>query len=219
MTKSIIFPVLFCLFSLFSTNLMAQLGNTTLSISGGQFFTNPIRVASSGSIFSSGKTSQTSKFTPHIAFKVERRFGKYFSLGLNIHSISEELERTIDNGSFQFFNGTTFTTVSNITNQRVSSKLGGMALNIKGFIYSNAEADLYVGAGIGILSNRENIETINTNTANAFTDSNNTSGIAELNVGLRYFLANNLGFYAEIGTVKLQLVNGIAGQVGVIYRF
>jgi hypothetical protein len=219
MTKSIFFNAFIVVSILFSRDLSAQIGSTSFSISGGQFFKNPITVESSGSIFSSGKTAQTSRFTPHIAFKVERRLGKYFSLGLNIHSTSEQLERTIDNGSFSFFNGTTLVNVPNITNQRVSSKLGGMALNLKGFIVSNEAADFYVGAAVGILNNNENIETINTNAANTITDNTGTSGIAELNVGLRYFLANNLGIYGEVGTVKLQIVNGIAGQVGVIYRF
>jgi hypothetical protein len=218
MTKSIFFNAFFCLFLLFSTNLMAQLGSTSVSISGGQFFKNPITVASSNSVFSTGKTSQISKFAPHIALKVERKFGKYFSLGLNLHSTSEELERTIDN-SFPIFNGSTTTTVTNITNQKISSKLGGIALNIKGFIFYNEEADLYIGAGVGILNSSQNVETINSTTANTIIDDNSTAGIAELNVGFRYFLANNLGFYAEIGTVKLQIVNGFAGQVGVIYRF
>jgi hypothetical protein len=224
MTKSILLSAFILFSSLFSSNLMAQLGSTSVSISGGQFFKNPISFDNTSSVssfggFSSGGTKQTSKFTPHIALKVERRFGKHFSLGVDFHSTTMQSERTIDN-SFPNFNGTTTTTVVNIVKQKISSKLGGMALNIKGFLFTNEEADLYVGATAGFFNNNEDIETVSGNTTNSFvTDSNGSGGLLELNLGFRYFLPNNLGFYGEVGNVKIQSLNGLFGQVGVIYRF
>jgi hypothetical protein len=224
MIKSLHFSAFLLFFSLFSSNLMAQLGSTSVSISGGQFFKNPISFdntspASSFGGFSSGGTKQISKLTPHIALKVERRFGKYVSLGVDFHSTTMQSERTITN-FFPNFNGTTTTTTTNIVQQKVSSKLGGMALNIKGFLFTNAESDIYVGATAGFFNNNEDIEIISGNTTNTFvTDSNDTNGLLELNLGFRYFLPNNLGIYGEIGNVKIQAVKGFSGQVGVIYRF
>jgi hypothetical protein len=219
MAKSNFFNAFIAVSLLLSTNLMAQGDKTTVSISGGQFFKNPISASSANTIFSSGSTKQTSKFTTHIALKAERRLGKYVSIGLNLHATSAQTDRTIDNGSFPIFNGTTTTTVTNITNQKISSKMGGMAFNLKVFFYTNEEFEAYIGTAAGLLNYNENIETVNINAANTQQSNNDLGGLLELGIGGRYFLANNLGVYAEISTVKIGIVSGGVGQVGIIYRF
>ena len=222
MRNTIFFNVLFFVALLFSSNLMAQGNKTSVSISTGRFFKNPISGSSSSSFLNSGNTSQTSKFTPHIALRVERRLLKSISIGLTFNSISAQSDRTINNGSFQIFTGTTFTTVNNETNARVSSKMDGMSFNLKVFLHSSEDFEVYINGGLGVLRNRENILILNSTTggrANSGSAFDDTAGLMELGLGMRYFLANNLGIYGEIGTSKIHITSGAIGQLGVIYRF
>ncbi len=222
MRNTIFFNVLIFTALLFSSNLMAQGNKTTVSISSGQFFKNPISGSSSSSFLGSGSISQTSKFTPHIALRVERRLLKTISIGLTFNSMSAQSDRKINNGSFQIFTGNSFTTVNNETNERVNSKMSGMSFNLKVFLHSSEDFEVYINGGLGVLQNNENIVILNS-TGNGFSNglSNPTDvvGLLELGLGMRYFLANNLGIYGEIGTAKIQFISGAVGQLGVIYRF
>jgi hypothetical protein len=221
MRNTIFFNVLIFIGLLFSSNLMAQGNKTTVSISSGQFFKNPIS-GSSSSVLGSGSTTQTSKFTPHIALRVERRLLKTISIGLTFNSMSAESDRTINNGSFQIFTGTTFTTVNNETNERVSSKMNGMSFNLKVFLHSSEDFEVYINGGLGVLSNKENIVIVNSTgngRTNVISNPTDAVGLMELGLGMRYFLANNLGVYGEINTAKIQITSGGVGQLGVIYRF
>ena len=222
MRNTIFFNVLFFVALLFSSNLMAQGNKTSVSISTGRFFKNPISGSSSSSFLSSGSTAQTSKFTPHIALRVERRLLRSISIGLTFNSISAQSDRTINNGSFQIFTGTTFTTVNNETKALVSSKMNGMSFNLKVFLHSSEDFEVYINGGLGILRNREDIVIVNSTgngRTNVILNPIDAAGLMELGLGMRYFLANNLGIYGEIGTSKIHITSGAIGQLGVIYRF
>jgi hypothetical protein len=211
---------------LFSSQLLAQEANvnTSVSISGGQFFQNPISGSVSNSLLSSSTTKQTSKFTPHIALKIEQRLFKYFSIGLSLHSFSAISERTIENNGFLNFtsSGLPQTQPQPPTLQKVKSGFGGVSFNVKGFFYANPQYDVYAGASVGVLQNNEDIKTLNPSAAlgiPAFQSLTETTGLLDINIGMRYFMANNLGIYGEIGSSKIHIISGITGQVGAIYRF
>jgi hypothetical protein len=216
-----VFALLICLFS---TQSLAQQTNvnTSVSISGGQFFQNPIAGSVSNSLFSSSTTKQNSKFTPHIALKIEQRLFKYFSIGLSLHSFSAISERTIENNGFLNFTSSGLPQTQPPTLQKVTSRFGGVSFNVKGFFYANDEYDVYAGASLGVLQNSEDINTFNPSAAlgiPAFQSLTETTGLLDINIGMRYFMANNLGIYGEIGSSKIHIISGITGQVGAIYRF
>jgi hypothetical protein len=208
---------------LLSSDSMAQSHNTTISISGGQFFNNPVSGSSPNNNFSSSSTEQTARFTPQIALKVEQRLFKHLSIGLILHATSAKIERTITTTTQVFNFPNPQTTVKSELIQQISSKMSGASLNFKGFFVANPEVDAYVGLSIGGMTNNETIESatnVNPN-PNVFVTQDNNAFLSlfDFNVGMRYFLPNNLGVFAEIGSTSFTILKGATGQFGVIYSF
>jgi hypothetical protein len=207
---------------LLSSNLMAQGHNTTICISGGQFFNNPVSGSSPSNSFSSSNnsTDNTARFTPQIALKVEQRLFKHISVGLILHSTSAKIERTITTTTTVFNFPNTQTVKSELV-QQISSKMSGASLNFKGFFVANPQIDAYVGLSIGGMTNKETIESVSNPNPNVFFNQDNSAFLSlfDFNIGMRYFLPNNLGVFAEIGSTSFTIVKGATGQFGVIYSF
>ncbi len=206
------------------TSATAQSHNTTVSISGGQFFNNPIssEIDNSNS-FNFGapqKISQITKFSPQIAFKVEQKLFKHLSVGLILHSTSSQAEKKIITSTVVFTFPTQTTVISEAV-QSISSTLSGASLNFKAFFVANPEVDAYIGLSLGGLGNHETVTTLSNTNPNTFLPQNNGSFLSyyDFNIGMRYFLPNNLGVFAEIGTASYTILSGTMGQVGVVYSF
>jgi hypothetical protein len=206
---------------LLSNQVVAQKHNTTISISGGQFFQNPVSGSSPTSLFSSSTTDQIAKFTPQIALKVEQKLFKHLSIGLILHSTSAQLERTITTTTQVFNFPNPPTNVKSELVQQISTKMSGASLNFKGFFVANPEVDAYVGLSIGGMTNDETIESVSNTSPNTFfnTENNAFLSVFDFNIGMRYFLPNNLGVFAEIGSTSFTILKGTTGQFGVIYSF
>jgi hypothetical protein len=221
MRNSHFFKALIGVLLLFSSHLMAQ-KRTTVSISGGQFLKNPATNTVSGSLFSNSETQQTSLFAPQITFRVEYRVLKQLSVGLGYHSISSVGERTTTNRDFFIFNGGT-PNAPVITKQKVNSKMGGISLDLKGFLYATPTVDIYADLAFGLLANNESTELINstgpTSQAFFFNSSNPLVNMFNFNLGVRYFAAADLAIFGEIGTARVGINSGALGQIGAIFRF
>jgi hypothetical protein len=207
---------------LFSSHLMAQ-KRTTVSISGGQFLKNPATNTVSGSLFSNSETEQTSLFAPQITFRIEYRVLKQLSVGLGYHSISSVGERTTTNRDFFIFNNGGTPNPPIITKQKVNSKMGGISLDLKGFLYATPMVDIYADLAVGLLANDESTELINTtgnaNNAFSFNSSNPLVNMFNFNLGMRYFAAADLAIFGEIGTARVGINSGALAQIGAIFRF
>jgi hypothetical protein len=205
---------------LLSNQVVAQKHNTTISISGGQFFQNPVSGSSPTVSFSSSTTQQIAKFAPQIALKVEQKLFKHLSIGLILHSTSAQVERTITTTTTVFNFPNTQTVKSELV-QQISAKMSGASLNFKGFFVANPEVDAYVGLSIGGMTNDETIESVSNTGPNTFfnTENNAFLSVFDFNIGMRYFLPNNLGVFAEIGSTSFTILKGTTGQFGVIYSF
>jgi hypothetical protein len=222
MRKSIIIIALAFIAIFMSSNLVAQNGKTSVSIGAGQFFNNKLSSTSSSTFLGTSKTTQTSQFTPMLSVKLERQLGKRFSIGLDYSRLSASTEMVTNNSGFTFlFSSSSPTT----TRENIESKISGVTLNLKGILYADSTFQAYAGLGFGGLKTINNINSTtfgaNTSTGrNAEQKSENSATVLlELNIGMRYFVTQSVGFYVEAGLTEVNGVGGAAGQVGAIYRF
>jgi hypothetical protein len=218
MRNTIILNTLIIFMCLISTNLMAQLGKTTLSLGGGQFFKKTISekpepIVNFGGI---SVTQTTTTFTPHLALTLERRISKSLSIGGGFHYVKAQSTSISTN---TFAGGAAFT-----SQQDIQSTMGGVSFTPKLFFYSDSDFDVYAGVGLGFLMTSTTrsvgnvvggINQINITESN----SGQIRGLLDINVGGRYFLTENLGFYGEVGFLSIYLRKSTAGQAGIIYRF
>jgi Outer membrane protein beta-barrel domain len=222
MRNSIIIIALAFIAIFTTTNVVAQNGKTSVSIGAGQFFNNELSTTSTASFFGTSTTRQTSRFSPMASVKVERRLGKYFSIGLDYSKLSASTEEVTNSSGFSFL----FSSVGPSTKtDKIESKISGTTLNLKGVAYSDSSFHAYIGLGFGGLKtvNDINSTTIGDNSSREnFSErktENSVTVLAELNVGLRYFVTKNVGLYGELGLTTVNGVSGAAGQVGAICRF
>jgi hypothetical protein len=221
MRNSIII-IAFAFIAIFTTtNVAAQNGKTSVSVSTGQFFQSSLTGTSSTSFFSTSTTQRTSQFTPMLSVKLERQLGKYFSIGLNYNKLSASTQETTNTSGFFLI----FPINSTTTQQNIDSKMSGFALNLKGIVYSNDLFQAYVGTAFGGLAVTETIDKTvvkGNNTVEQIQNDaieHNVTTLVELNVGARVFVSKNVGFYGEIGTTNVYGLGGASGQVGVLCRF
>jgi hypothetical protein len=214
--------IAFAFIALFvSTNLVAQNGRTSVSIGSGQFANPTLSATSTSSFFVTSTTKQTSQFTPTLTLKLERRVLKNSSIGLIYSSLSVKSERTINSGALRLL----FLLPATTTHQTVDAKISGLTLNLKRFLYSDASFQAYAGASVGVLSSKEKITETEPNPRNLSEQvksqsvQNNVAILAEINVGARYFVTENVGVYGEIGRTSVYGLGGMSGQAGVICRF
>jgi hypothetical protein len=217
MRNTIILSTLILIMCLCASNLMAQLGKTTLSLGGGQFLEKTI-LENEGPInnFGGSTVSQkTTTFTPHFALTWERRIHKSLSIGGGFHYLTAQSNML---STLTFAGGAT-------TNfqQDTEAKMGGLSFNPKLFFYSDSDFDVYAGATLAFLMTSESrtsgsiIGSINQ--VNFTEQYQRFRTLLDINIGGRCFFTENLGFYGEVSYVSLYLRKAMAGQAGVIYRF
>jgi hypothetical protein len=207
---------------LFSSDLMAQLGKTTLSLGGGQFLKKTLSEKTSPIVSFGGRavTQTTTTFTPHFALILERRIQKTLSIGGGFHYLTAQSASVTTNtpigggGS-----GTPF-----ISQEDIQSTMGGISFTPKLFFYSDSDFDVYAGLGLGFLMSSTTRSVSNViggiNQVNIIESGNGQiRGLLDVNIGGRCFFTENLGFYGEVGFVSLYLRKAMAGQAGIIYRF
>jgi hypothetical protein len=220
MRNTIIFNTLIILTCLFSTDLMAQLGKTTLSLAGGDFFkksiTNKTEANNSFGRTPSSQTTTTTTFDPRIVLTLERRLSKSFSIGGAFHYVTAQ-STSISTNTFG-------AGVTSISQQNSQAKIGGLSLNPKLFFYSDADFDIYAGAALGfmIASTTQTVSNVVGGVNQAIFSGSNGSEfriLSEINIGGRCFFTENIGIYGEVGFLSLYLGKAAAGQAGIIYRF
>jgi hypothetical protein len=203
-----------------STNLVAQNDRTSVSIGSGQFFNSSISTTSKSSFFVTSTTQQTSQFTPTLSLKLERRLLKNSSIGLTYNSLSVKSQRTTNSGALRLL----FLLPATTTHETLESKISGVSVNLKRFLYTDASFQAYIGASVGVLKNKELITKTGTTTSTIpeqTTQSvqNNVTVSADITIGARYFVAPNVGVYGEISRTSVYGMGGMSGQAGVICRF
>ena len=204
-----------------TTNVVAQNGKTTASIGAGKFFNGTLSSTSTSSFFGTSTTTQTSQFTPLLSVKLERQFGKRLCMGLGYNALSASTEKVTNTSGSNFI----FSSGPSTTREKIDSKISGLTFNLKGILYTDSTFQGYIGLGFGGLKTINNINGITTG-ANTSTGikaelkaERDMTFFTDLTVGMRYFVAKNVGFYAEIGSTSVNSLSGAAGQVGVMYRF
>jgi Outer membrane protein beta-barrel domain len=196
----------------------AQNNKTSVSVGMGQFFNNRISGSYSNTLFRKSNTQQTSQFTPVVAIKWERRFLKYFSVGLDYNRLTAKSEQTNQTSGLFFSPATT-------SQEKIDAKISGISFNLKGFVYSNTAFDAYIGTNLGLLTTTESIDKllISVDDPVQQVSSQETiksiTALLEANLGVRYFVTKNVGIYGEIGATRVYHLRGASYQGGVIYRF
>jgi hypothetical protein len=142
-----------------TTSLVAQNYKTSVSVGMGQFFNNKISGSYSFTLFTASHTQQTSQFTPIVAVKLERRFWKYMSVGLDYNYLTAKSERATQTSGFLF---STLTT----SQEKLDATISGISVNLKGFVYSNTTFDAYIGTNLGLLTATESIDKLLINADN-----------------------------------------------------
>jgi hypothetical protein len=219
MRKSINIIVLAFVASFTTTNVVAQNGETSVSIGAGRFFSGELTSSSTTSFFGTSTTTQTSKFAPMLSVKLERQFGKRLCLGVGYSALSASTDKVTNSSGFTLI----FATGPSTTREKIESKISGLTFNLKGILYADSAFQGYVG--FGGLKTLDNISstTSGANTATGLSAEQKTEQSAtafiDLNVGMRYFIAKNVGLYVEIGSTSANNLSGVAGQVGIICRF
>jgi hypothetical protein len=217
MRNTVILNTLILTMCLYSSNLTAQLGKTTLSLGRGQFFKkNSLENDGPNNNFGGSSVDQTTTtFTPHFALIWERRINTSLSIGGGFHYLTAQSNK-ISNLTFAGGATTNF-------QQATEAKMGGLSFNPKLFFYSDSDFDVYAGATLAFLMTTESVSsgsTVNGINQVNFTEQNQRfKNLLEMHIGGRCFFTENLGFYGEVGYVSLYLRKGIAGQAGIIYRF
>jgi hypothetical protein len=218
MRNTIILNTLIILMCLNSTDLMAQLGKTTLSFGGGQFFKKTLSEKTSPNVNFGGSsiTQTTTTFTPHIALIFERRLSQSVSIGGGFHYVTAQSTNISTN---TFAGGAALT-----SQQGLQAKMGGISFNPKLFFYSDSDFDVYAGLGLGLLiaSTTQSFSNVvgGINQVNFIGSSRGElKTLLDINIGGRCFITENLGFYGEFGFISLYLRKATAGQAGIIYHF
>jgi hypothetical protein len=203
-----------------ATGLVAQNNKTSVSIGQGKFFNPTISGTSKFSFIVSSTTEKTTQFSPVTTLKLERRFLKHFSFGLNYNTLSAQSERVTNTGAFLLFFAP-----PTVSTEKISSKISGISGNLKGFVYNDKVFQVYVQTGLGLLKNTETIDEVLANANNLDEQKisqrveNNIAMMAEINVGVRIFIISNVGIYGEIGRTSISGMGGTSSQLGVICRF
>jgi hypothetical protein len=199
-------------------DVAAQSNKTSVSVGIGQFFNNKISGSYSFTFLKTSSTQQTSQFTPVFAIKLEKRFWKNVSLGLEYNSLTAKSERANQISGAPF--------VATTSQEKVDTKISGISANLKYFVYSNTALDAYIGTNLGFLNATENVDKIltivNSNPleqqSSQFTQRTITA-LLKANLGVRYFVTKKWNIYGEIGATRVYHLDGAAFQGGVIYRF
>ena len=153
-----------------------------------------------------------------VSIKAEHQLGKHFSIGLGYSKLTASTEQNRTSTGFLFFTSTE-------TNEKIESEISGLSLDMKVIVYSNDALQAYVGTALGILKSINDIDKTVINRENraapitSRTTENSVTGLTQLNVGTRYFVTKDVGFYGEIGLTAVNGVKGASGQAGVICRF
>jgi hypothetical protein len=217
MRKIFILIAFMFLTSYTTINVVAQNNTRFVSIGVGQFFNSTLSGSYSFTFLNTSKTQKTSQFTPIFALAFEKRFFKHLSIGAEYNRLTAKSVRTNQtSGLLQ---------LSTQSTEKVDATLSGIALNLKGFVYSNAAFDAYITAKLGILNVAENVDKTfisSDNPTQSIITQETPQSLTVLltaNVGARYFITKNVGIYGEIGATYLYRLSGAAFQGGVIYSF
>lgn len=152
------------------------------------------------------KKNFTSEGKGPFHIKYENRINNFLSLGLNINNMSYHVSYTED----------VLDTVNGIVlPNNIDIRSNNTAFNVRGNIHfinpeKNDKIDVYLGLGLGLRFGKLKVSS----QYESFTPSiklPNLSRIGfESTIGMRYFLADNIGVYAEFGPAKSLIQGGLS---------